>query len=81
MHYAIRKNLGGNAAQLKHYWTRDPEGLAKWVDARQPWTTLVSHLAKYVRDPEGLAAEYYHAVFGKWPGPNNKGPKRKGKRS
>lgn len=76
MHYAIRKNLGGNAGALKHYWTRDPEGLAKWVDARQPWTTLVSHLAKYVKDPEGLAAEYYHVVFGRWPGPRRKGKRK-----
>jgi hypothetical protein len=42
----------------------------------------VSHLKKYVEDPEGLAAEYYHDVFGRWPGPKKfgKGGKGKGKR-
>lgn len=58
----------GNAEQLKHYWTRDPEGLAKWASHPHPFTALVHHLSKFVANPEGLAAEYYHAVFGHWPG-------------
>ncbi len=30
-------NPGNN---LKHYWTRDPRGLAKWVTKPHPWTAL-----------------------------------------
>lgn len=62
-----RRNSHGNAEQLRRYWTKG-EGLVKWADSAHPWTTLVAHLAKYVSDPEGLASEYYHDVFGKWPG-------------
>jgi hypothetical protein len=77
-----RKGHPGNAATLRHYWTKTPEGLAKWADSPKPFTTLVSHLKKYVKDPEGLAAEYYHDVFGRWPGNHSgrKGGKGKGKR-
>jgi hypothetical protein len=74
-----RKGHPGNAATLRHYWTKG-EGLAKWADSPKPFTTLVSHLKKYVTDPEGLAAEYYHDVFGRWPGPKfGKGGKGKRK--
>ncbi len=64
---AITSHHGG-AEQLQHYWTRDPEGLAKWASHPHPFTALVGHLRKYVADPEGLAATYYHIVFGHWPG-------------
>lgn len=75
-----RKGHPGNAATLRHYWTKSPEGLAKWADSPTPFRTLVSHLVKYVKDPEGLAAEYYHDVFGYWPGPKfDKGGKGKRK--
>jgi hypothetical protein len=76
--YPITRKHGGNAATLRHYWTKG-EGLAKWAESPTPFRTLVSHLVKYVKDPEGLAAEYYHAVFGRWPGPS-KGPKKKGRK-
>jgi hypothetical protein len=76
-HIGERKNHGGNGEQLKRYWTKG-EGLAKWAESPTPFRTLVSHLVKYVKDPEGLAAEYYHAVFGVWPGRKfKKGGKRK----
>lgn len=55
------------AAQLRHYWTKG-KGLAKWATSPHPWTTLVAHLRKYVRDPKGLASSYFHDVFGIWPG-------------
>src|SRR6185369_5698765 len=29
--------------ELHHYWTRDPRGLAKWVDHPKPWTALEHH--------------------------------------
>lgn len=62
----------GDAGQLKDYWTRDPEGLAKWAAHPHPFTALVKELRKYVADPEGLAATYYHIVFGHWPGEHGK---------
>lgn len=34
--------------ELHHYWTKDAEGLAKWVNSPKPWTTLVGHLASKV---------------------------------
>jgi phage portal protein BeeE len=64
---AAQGRAKGNAAELQRYWTKDPEGLAKWTSAARPFTTLVEHLKKYVSDPEGLAATYYHRVFGQWP--------------
>jgi hypothetical protein len=77
--YPITRKHGGNAATLRHYWTKG-EGLVKWADSPTPFRTLVSHLVKYVKDPEGLAAEYYHDVFGVWPGPKfGKGGKGKRK--
>jgi len=78
-HIGERKNHGGNAEQLKRYWTKG-EGLAKWAESPTPFRTLVSHLVKYVKDPEGLAAEYYHAVFGVWPGRKFAKGKRKGRK-
>lgn len=76
-----RANLHGNAAQLEKYWTKNPEGLAKWATTAKPFTMLVAELAKYVADPEGLAATYYHKVFHKWPGkPKGKRGGRKGGR-
>jgi hypothetical protein len=77
--YPITRKHGGNAATLRHYWTKG-EGLVKWAGSPTPFRTLVSHLVKYVKDPEGLAAEYYHDVFGHWPGPKfGKGGKGKRK--
>lgn len=80
-----RANAIGNAAQLEHYWTKTPEGLAKWASAPHPFDTLVAHLAKYVKSPDGLAATYYRIVFGVWPDAKpqgkRKGGKRKGRRT
>lgn len=65
---------GGNkdrdGSQLRRYWTRDPEGLAKWAKSPHPWTALVRHLTKHMtrEQAEGLATVYYHAVFGYYPG-------------
>ena len=73
-----RFNKIGNAAKLQHYWTKDPEGLAKWADTPTPFRALVAELAKYVANPEGLAATYYHIVFREWPGDHGK-PKSKSK--
>jgi len=56
--------------RLHHYWTRDPEGLAKWVESPHPWTSLRNHLLKHVGPgrAERMAAEWFHEVMGFWPG-------------
>lgn len=60
--------------QLKNYWTKGA-GLAKWVKSPHPWTALKNHLLKHVgpERAERMAAEWFHDVFGIWPG------ERKGK--
>lgn len=59
----------GASRQLNAYWTSGP-GLAKWSTNPKPYTTLLALLKQYMpeREAKGLAAEYYHRVFGKWPG-------------
>jgi hypothetical protein len=56
--------------QLKHYWTKDPEGLAKWVDHPHPWTALYHHLLKHMpaEMAKRVASQWFHDVFGIWPG-------------
>jgi hypothetical protein len=56
--------------ELEHYWTVDPEGLAKWADKPKPWTALYHHLLKYLPDGEAkrTAAQWFHKRFGYWPG-------------
>jgi hypothetical protein len=60
--------------QLKHYWTRGA-GLAKWATSPHPYTALYNHLVKFVGSDRAkrIAAEWFHEVFGIWPG------ERKGK--
>lgn len=58
------------ARELRDYWTKDPRGLAKWAGKPDPWTSLYHELLKYL-DPERAkrtAAEWFHIVFGFWPG-------------
>lgn len=59
----------GASARLNAYWTTG-EGRAKWADSPTPYRILLSLLLKYMSNEKahGLAAEYYHRVFGKWPG-------------
>lgn len=56
--------------QLKHYWTKDPEGLAKWATHAHPWTALYHHLVKHM--PPAMAkrvtSQWFKDVFGIWPG-------------
>lgn len=56
--------------RLHHYWTRDPEGLAKWADHPHPWTALYRHLRKHVGSERAkrMASEWFHERFGYWPG-------------
>lgn len=59
-----------NRDPFRTYWTKEPEGLAKWAEKPHPFTALVSHLRKHMseRHAKGLAAKYFHIVFKIWPG-------------
>ena len=56
--------------RLHHYWTRSPEGLAKWASSPHPWTTLVAHLTKHVGLAKAkiFASKWFKEVFGIWSG-------------
>lgn len=58
----------GNPNSLKDYWTKG-EGLAKWVNAAHPWTTLYRHLKKYMPNEmaKRVTSQWYHDVKGHWP--------------
>lgn len=66
----------GKKNNIKDYWTKDPRGLAKWVDKPHPWTSLYNHLKKHMPDEmaKRVASEWYHEVKGHWP---NEGKKKK----
>lgn len=68
---------GKGKKNIKDYWTKDPRGLAKWVDKPHPWTALYNHLKKHMPNEmaKRVASEWYHEVKGHWP---NEG-KKKGK--
>ena len=52
--------------QLHRYWTKTPEGLAKWAKSLHPFTALRRHLSKYIHDPHELdatTAKWHFEVF------------------
>ncbi len=65
----------GNKKNIKDYWTKDLEGLAKWVDDPHPWTALYNHLKKHMSNEmaKRVASEWYHEVKGHWPSEGKKG--------
>lgn len=65
----------GKKNNIKDYWTKDPRGLAKWVDLPHPWTALYGHLKKHMPDEmaKRVASEWYHEVKGHWPNEGKKG--------
>lgn len=65
----------GGPNGFKTYWTKNPEGLAKWASDPHPWTALYHHLLKYMPAAKAkrVASQWFHDVFGIWPG------ERKGK--
>ncbi|HWB37047.1 MAG TPA: ADP-ribosyltransferase [Rugosimonospora sp.] len=66
--------------QLHDYWTHDPKGLAKWADHPHPYTALYREILKHVGNPDEahrIAAQWYHDVFGRWPGAGHGGRKRR----
>lgn len=65
------------AKPLERYWT-EGKGLTRWAEKPHPFTSLVDALTKEIPPGEmtpeqikGLAANYYHKVFRKWPGKRN----------
>lgn len=66
-----RKGLKSDRA-LRRYWVRDPDHKIMW-GVRGDFNRCVRHLRKYVRNPQGLCAEYHHEALGVWPGRGHKG--------
>lgn len=62
--------MAANRYQLKDYWTKDPEGLAKWVDKPHPWTALRNHLRKHMPQEQAdrMASQWFKLVMGHWVG-------------
>ncbi len=56
---------------LKHYWTKDPEGLAKWATLPEGrWTALYGHLVKHMPPEKAkrIASAWFKEVIGYAPG-------------
>jgi hypothetical protein len=64
------KDVAPGHDQLHHYWTRNPEGLAKWVRSPHPTRALHRHLMKYVGSERAweMANVWHKEVFGIYPG-------------
>lgn len=60
-------NMPGGSHDLLRYWTRG-EGAVKirW-GTDGSFDRCVRHLGKYVKNPQGLCAEYHKAATGEWP--------------
>jgi hypothetical protein len=60
-------NAPGPGHDLRNYWVRGP-GAAKirW-GADGSFARCVAQLGKYVKNPQGLCAEYHKAATGEWP--------------
>jgi len=74
-------NSDPDGDNLHEYWTRDPEGLAKWAETPHPWTALYTHLKKYIKNDniaKATASRWYHDVFGHWPGDKDAKGNKKG---
>jgi len=54
-----------SAQELEDYWTKNPEGLAKWATTDQPWTNLYHHLLKYLNPDlaKKTASRWFIKVF------------------
>lgn len=64
---ATPKGVEG-ARKLREYWVHGPGAVKiRWGEPHD-FDRCVSHLRKYVRDPEGLCNEYHQAALGQPPG-------------
>jgi hypothetical protein len=54
--------------KLRDYWLHG-EGAKRW----KTWTDLYQHLREHVADERAkrMAARWYHARYGRWPGQDN----------
>lgn len=66
---AVANPKPGTRGYLKWYWTKSPEGLAKWAKSPHPWTALRDHLLKFMPPEKAnrVASQWFHDVFGIWP--------------
>lgn len=55
------------AKMLRQFWTVGTGAVKIRWGQPGDFDRCVSHMRKYVRDPEGLCAEYHHAALGYWP--------------
>lgn len=60
----------GADRKLRKYWVKGDGAATIGWGTDGDFTRCVSHLGKYVTDPEGLCAEYHKAATGEWPGKN-----------
>jgi hypothetical protein len=58
----------GHARILKNYWVHGKGALKVEWSTPGAFSRCVAELGKYVSDPKGLCAEYYHDATGEWPG-------------
>jgi 2'-5' RNA ligase len=60
-------NAPGGGHDLRKYWVHGPGAVKIAWGTDGSFARCVSHLGKYVRDPQGLCAEYHKAATGEWP--------------
>jgi hypothetical protein len=67
--YGELRAAGVGDNELKRYWTVG-KGLTRWRFSPHPWTRLKNLLAKHVgvARAKRMASEWFHLVFGYWPG-------------
>lgn len=68
--FVRREAAAGDDNALKRFWTKDPEGLARWATRPHPWTALYRQLVKHMPPAPArrVASAWFHEVFGIWPG-------------
>lgn len=52
---------------LETYWTKGAGAAKIGWGSPGDFDRCVAHMGKFVRDPEGLCAEYHHKALGIWP--------------
>lgn len=57
----------GSDHQLRQYWTHGEGAVKIGWGTPGDFDRCVTHLGKYVHDPQGLCAEYHHEATGMWP--------------
>jgi 2'-5' RNA ligase len=60
-------NKKGGNHNLKAYWTHGPGAAKIGWGTDGSFARCVTQLGKYVKNPQGLCAEYHHAATGEWP--------------